>query len=72
MYDREYSPTLSEVSVLAPRLAPKCSCAARDVMAFRDEDGDLTCYSCGRLLRPSMARFQRIRAAAGENPLLAG
>jgi hypothetical protein len=72
MTDVESGPISTDASVLAPRTAPGCRCAARDVIAFRDEDGDWSCYSCGRLLRPSMARRRHIRPAATGGSLLAG
>jgi hypothetical protein len=46
----------------------RCRCSARDVMAFRDEDGDWTCSSCGRLLRPAEALLRQIQPA-GERAL---
>ncbi len=32
------------------RHAERCGCVARSVMAYRDEDGDLTCARCGHHL----------------------
>jgi hypothetical protein len=64
--------TSGDKQVLAPRSAPRCHCVAGDIMALRDEDGDWSCHSCGRLLRPAMARFRHIRAAVSESSLLAG
>jgi hypothetical protein len=34
-----------------PHLAPRCGCADDDVIAYRDDDGDWTCTSCGRRTR---------------------
>ena len=34
-----------------PHLAPRCGCADDDVIAYRDDDGDWTCTSCGRRIR---------------------
>lgn len=32
----------------SPHLAPRCGCADDDVIAYRDDDGEWTCISCGR------------------------
>ena len=44
-----------------PHPAPRCGCAADDVIAYRDDDGDWTCTSCGRRAR---ARATEPQAAA--------
>jgi hypothetical protein len=48
-----------------PRLvfAPTCGCAEHEVMAWRDEDGDWICGSCGRLLTPSLTALRALRSA---------
>ena len=64
--------TWAEPSPFAPRPAPTCSCAARDIAVSRDEDGDWSCCSCGRLVGASVASLRAVRAAALEGMLNLG
>lgn len=64
-----------ETITYLPHLAPRCGCADDDVIAYRDDDGDWTCTSCGRRLaaratdrqdaqrRPQRLSVQRTRRA---------
>ena len=43
-----------------PHPAPRCGCAADEVIAYRDDDGDWTCTSCGRRLGARSPAPQRL------------
>jgi hypothetical protein len=53
--------TWHQTRAFAPRHAPTCRCAADEVMAWRDEDGDWTCCTCGRPVTPSVTRLRTVR-----------
>jgi hypothetical protein len=54
-----------EKSALAPHPAAQCHCDAREIIAFRDDDGDWTCFGCGRQIAPAMTRLRSVTAPSG-------
>ncbi|MCW3057659.1 MAG: hypothetical protein JWO21_1628 [Solirubrobacterales bacterium] len=64
--------TRQEPSAFAPRPAPTCQCAARELAVSRDEDGDWSCCGCGRLVRPSARSLRAVRVAALERAVHLG
>jgi hypothetical protein len=54
-----------EPSALAPHPARRCRCDAREIIAFRDDDGDWTCFGCGRQIAPAMTRGRSVTASSG-------
>ena len=69
--DLNHQPAWHHMRVFAPRHAPSCRCADREVMASREEDGDWTCCSCGRPLAPSLTRLRAFRSALRDSELRA-
>jgi hypothetical protein len=58
-----FEPPTDQPLAFAPRPAARCGCAEHEVMASRDEDGDWTCLSCGRLVGHAVTRLRALRAA---------
>jgi hypothetical protein len=56
-----------ETSPPAPRPAARCRCDAREIIAFRDDDGDWTCFGCGREIAPATTRARSVIASAGHS-----
>jgi hypothetical protein len=70
--DITLQPAWHDTPEAAPQPGATCRCAAHDVVAWRDEDGDWTCCGCGRPIEASATSHPGVRALTVERMLPLG